>query len=112
MKNMDFGQKMRANSIQKKRDEAVQAKTWVPRGFDISLADAISELNMNKEQIQLVGELTATRKIANAKVGRNVFYRKATIERLLAKSNVTVTVIAENGDAIELKPSSIELNAE
>lgn len=81
---MDFGQKMREKRTQGKREEKLNNKTWTPAGFDISLADAIAELDMTHSQIQLVGELTAKRQIANAKVGRNVFYRKATLERLMA----------------------------
>jgi hypothetical protein len=81
---MDFGQKMREKRNQDKREEKLNKKTWTPKGFDISLADAISEFDMTHSQIQLVGEMTAKRQIANAKVGRNVFYRRATIERLMA----------------------------
>lgn len=81
---MDFGQKMLSKKVQDKRDQQHKSKTWTPAGFDISLADAISELDMDKKQIQLVGEMTALRQIANAKVGRNVFYRRATLERLFA----------------------------
>lgn len=81
---MNYGQSVRFKKAQEKRDELIKNKTWAPAGFDISLADAISELDMDHEQIRLVGELTAKRQIANAKVGRNVFYRKATIERVLA----------------------------
>lgn len=75
---MKFGEALRRQKQREKRE----AKKFCPKGFDISLADVISELNMNEDQIKLVGELTATRKIAHAFVGNNVFYRKATLERL------------------------------
>lgn len=53
-----------------------------PKGFDISLADVISEFHLGVDKIQVLGEMTAKRQIAHAIVGHNVYYRRATIERL------------------------------
>lgn len=53
-----------------------------PKGFDIKLSDAISELNLNEDQIKQLGLMTARRRIACAFVGHEVYYRRATIERL------------------------------
>lgn len=79
---MSFGTEMLKKRRQDKVEEKMRNKTWTPPGFDISLADAISELNIDHDQIKLIGELTAEGKIANAKVGHNVYYRRATLERL------------------------------
>lgn len=53
-----------------------------PKGFDISLADVISEFNLGVDEIQFLGEITAKNQIAHAVVGHNVYYRRTTIERL------------------------------
>ncbi|NLD21666.1 MAG: hypothetical protein GX664_04170 [Bacteroidales bacterium] len=53
-----------------------------PKGFDISLADAILEFHLGVDEIQFLGELTAKRQIAHAVVGHNVYYRRSTIEGL------------------------------
>lgn len=59
-----------------------------PKGFDMTLAQVISEFDLNDNQIQKLGNLTATRQIANAFVGKNVFYRRATMERLFKPMQV------------------------
>lgn len=53
-----------------------------PKGFDISLADVISEFHLGVDEIQFLGEMTAKNQIAHAVIGHNVYYRRTTIERL------------------------------
>lgn len=56
-----------------------------PKGFDITLANVISNYMLTHDQIRQLGNMTANREIANAKVGGNMFYRRATIERLFCE---------------------------
>ena len=53
-----------------------------PKGFDIMLADAISQFKLTLEQIEKLGAMTYNREIASAQIGTRVYYRRATIERL------------------------------
>jgi hypothetical protein len=73
--NLKYGELVR-------RQKADEKRGMMPAGFDISLANVMTEYNLDDKQIRQLGELTATRQIASATVGHNVFYRKATIERL------------------------------
>jgi hypothetical protein len=73
-------------AIQQRQDAKKSPYPQPPKGFDISLADAMSEFNLDEKQIKELGELTARREIANAQVGRNVYYRRATIERLFGNA--------------------------
>lgn len=65
-----------------KRHNPINDGPKYPKGFDITLADVISRYMLTHNQIEKLGEMTAKREIANATYGNNVFYRKATIERL------------------------------
>lgn len=56
--------------------------SWYPKGFDITLADAMSELNLNMDQIKILGDMTKDRKIASATIGQQVFYRRRTLQEL------------------------------
>lgn len=75
---MNYGLAAMAQRQREKRE----SKKFYPKGFDIALADVILEFNLDEKQIQHIGELTATRQIAHATVAKNVYYRRATIERI------------------------------
>lgn len=62
------------------RSSAPEVKA--PKGFDILMQDAISQFNLDGEQIKKLQHMTANREIANAQLGYYVYYRRATIERL------------------------------
>lgn len=51
-------------------------------GFDIKLADAITELKLTHDEIAFLGRETKARRVANAKSGHQTYYRKATLVRL------------------------------
>lgn len=51
-------------------------------GFDIALADAISVLELTKEEVQQLGDATAKRRVASAKIGHQTYYREATLRRM------------------------------
>lgn len=57
-------------------------KGAAPKGFDITLADAISYLNLNEEQLKQLGTMTKDRQIAHAVVGNQVFYRAEQLKRI------------------------------
>lgn len=57
-------------------------RSGMPKGFDITLADAIAHLNLNEDQIKHLGQITANKEIAHAVVGHQVYYRKGQLERM------------------------------
>lgn len=67
-----------AQRNREKRENASKA----PKGFDILLADAISQFDLKQSQISLLNEMTRSRRIASANVGTRVYYRRASLERL------------------------------
>lgn len=74
MRSLNYGNAVKAQKQNQKRQMRIY-----PKGFDMTLADVISEFNLNEDQIKQLGEATVNRKIASAMTGRNVFYRKSTI---------------------------------
>lgn len=56
-----------------------------PKGFDITLMDAISQYQLNEEQIKRLGTETHDRTIAHAFIGHQVYYRRVTIERMFCE---------------------------
>ena len=73
-----FAKAVIANRNREKREE----KSIAPKGFDILLADAISQFNMSQADIITLNTLTVNRHIASATVGNRVYYRRTSLERL------------------------------
>lgn len=83
---MAYGEAMRRMRQREKRNEKLNKGKLYPKGFDVTLADVISDYNFSQEQIQRLGQMTVDREIAKATVGRNVYYRRETIERVFGVS--------------------------
>lgn len=77
-----FAKAAMANRNREKREE----KSKAPKGFDILLADAISQFDMSQADIITLNTLTVNRQIASASVGNSVYYRKASLERLFGNA--------------------------
>lgn len=54
----------------------------ITKSFDITLADAISELDLNHDEIRHLETETKKRRVASAKVGHQTYYRKDTLKRM------------------------------
>lgn len=81
-----YGQAVRRSRQREKREDAMGKGEFYPPGFDIRLDEVINEYELDEKQIRKLGELIATRTIANAFVGKAVYYRRATIERLFGNA--------------------------
>ena len=79
-----YAKAVRYNKLQQKR-KAESNKLKYPKGFDITIADVITDYSLNGEEIRKLGEMTYERKIAHATFGHMVFYRRATIERVFER---------------------------
>lgn len=72
----------------------MKQKTKPPEGFDIILANAILQLDLNEEEIMELGRLSTTRRsgLAHATFGHNVWYRERQLRELFGrKLDVEVT---------------------
>lgn len=67
-----------------------QKDAVAPKGFDIILADAISKLELSDDEIQHLGQLTATRRsgLAHATIGHQVWYREQQLRTLFNRGIV------------------------
>lgn len=73
---------MKATGLRARRSADIRP----PKGFDITLLDVVETYKLNSDELYKLGELTATRGIANARIGNEVFYRRAQVERIFNRN--------------------------
>jgi hypothetical protein len=68
--------------IAKRQRDNKETASKAPKGFDILLADVISQFNLSIDDLNKLGRMTSDNKIAHAIVGNRTYYRRAAIDRL------------------------------
>ena len=94
MKIGAFGKSMAHSRQQRKKDDLVayNPKVGYPKGFDITLADAVAKLDLNEQQIEKLGKLTAEKRspLAHATIGHQVYYRERQIKELIVDAPIAI----------------------